>query len=49
MLSTAGDITHELLEFTLEFGEFIPVPGLETAVKTLLRIWDVIQMVDVSS
>ncbi|KAF4568598.1 hypothetical protein EYR40_009997 [Pleurotus pulmonarius] len=46
VLSTAGDITHELLEFTLEVGEFIPVPGLQTAVKTLLKIWDVLQMVD---
>ncbi|KAJ8690858.1 hypothetical protein PTI98_012255 [Pleurotus ostreatus] len=48
VLSTAGDITHELLEFTLEVGDFIPVPGLQTAVKTLLKIWDVLQMVDVS-
>ncbi|KAJ8507429.1 hypothetical protein ONZ45_g10193 [Pleurotus djamor] len=48
ILSTAGDVTHELLELGVDYLGFAPVPGLQTAAKTLLQIWDALQAVDLN-
>ncbi|KAF8890966.1 hypothetical protein BD779DRAFT_1515523 [Infundibulicybe gibba] len=48
VLGTAGDIAHEALLMSVELLDFAPVPGLQTAAKTLLNIWDTLQMVDMN-
>ena len=48
VLGTAGDVTHELLRVGVEVVGLAPIPGLEPAARTLLRIWDTLQQVDVN-
>jgi hypothetical protein len=33
----------------VELLDFVPIPGLARAAKTLLNIWDAVEAVDVSS
>ena len=49
ILGTAADIAHEVLLTSVDFLDFAPVPGLQTAARTLLMIWDTLQEVDVSA
>ncbi|RDB18261.1 Dual specificity protein kinase splA [Hypsizygus marmoreus] len=48
VLGTTGDIVHEALFLSADFLEFAPIPGLEAAAKTLLNIWDALQLVDMN-
>lgn len=34
---------------SVELLDFAPIPGLQAVAKTLLNIWDALQMVDVSA
>lgn len=47
MLGTTGEIMHELLEVSVDVLRFAPIVGLEEAARTLLNIWDSLQLVDV--
>ena len=48
-MGTAVELTHEALLTSVDLLEFAPVPGLQTAARTLLQIWDSLQSVDVRS
>ena len=48
MLGTASQVVHELLEVGVDVLKFAPIVGLEEAARTLLNIWDALQLVDVS-
>jgi hypothetical protein len=50
VLGTSLPVIHEALLLTCEFLDVVPVPvpGLQTAAKILLAIWDSVQGVDVS-
>ncbi len=48
VLGTAGEVVHELLEVSVDVLKFAPIVGLEEAARTLLNIWDALQLVDVS-
>ncbi|KAK7677870.1 hypothetical protein QCA50_019182 [Cerrena zonata] len=47
-LDTTLDVTHDVLELSVDLLEFVPVVGLEPAARTLLTIWDAVQMVDMN-
>ncbi|KAI0070864.1 hypothetical protein K474DRAFT_1607894 [Panus rudis PR-1116 ss-1] len=47
-LSTAADVAHEGLLLSVDLLEFAPVVGLEAAARTLLQVWDAVQMVDMN-
>lgn len=47
-IDTALDVTHDVLEVSVDLLEFVPIVGLEPAARTLLTIWDAVQLVDVS-
>lgn len=47
VLGTATDVTHEVLKFSVDFLDFAPVPGLQSAARTLLMIWDSVELIDV--
>ncbi len=49
VLGTAGEVVHELLEVSVDVLKFAPIVGLEEAARTLLNIWDALQLVDVSA
>lgn len=42
-------MAHEALYFGVEVLDFAPIPGLATAAKTLLNIWDAFETVDVGT
>jgi abelson tyrosine-protein kinase 1 len=44
----AASIGHEVLFTGVDLLQFAPVPGLDTAGKILLGIWDAVEMVEVS-
>jgi abelson tyrosine-protein kinase 1 len=46
VLGAALDVTHEALVLSSELLQLAPVPGLAEAAKTLLNIWDALEMVD---
>ncbi|KAI0338659.1 hypothetical protein BDW22DRAFT_693644 [Trametopsis cervina] len=46
--SWVGEGAHELLAIGAEVLEFAPVPGLVTAARVLLSIWDAAQAVDLN-
>ncbi|KAJ7747345.1 hypothetical protein B0H16DRAFT_1675699 [Mycena metata] len=50
VLGTSLHVTHEALLLTSEFLDVVPVPvpGLQTAAKILLAIWDSVQSVDIN-
>ncbi|KAF9523670.1 hypothetical protein CPB83DRAFT_862451 [Crepidotus variabilis] len=48
VLGTTTDIVHEVLTVGVEFLDLAPIPGLQTAAKTLLGIWDAAQAVDMN-
>ncbi|KAH9915441.1 uncharacterized protein BXZ73DRAFT_106170 [Epithele typhae] len=48
VLGWAEEIGHELLELSTDLLRFAPIPGLEEAARTLLGIWDALQMVDIN-
>ncbi|KAF7965529.1 hypothetical protein HWV62_43062, partial [Athelia sp. TMB] len=48
VLGTALAITHEGLLVSVDALEFVPVPGLQAAARTLLGIWDALQRVDMN-
>lgn len=48
VLGLAADVGHETLMLSVNALGFAPVAGLEQAAKTLLDIWDALQMVDAS-
>lgn len=47
VLGTTGMVMHELLEVSVDVLRFAPIVGLEEAARTLLNIWDSLQLVDV--
>ena len=47
-LGVAASIGHEALFVGVDLLRFAPVPGLELAGRTLLNIWDAVDMVEVS-
>ncbi|KAL0058574.1 hypothetical protein AAF712_014737 [Marasmius tenuissimus] len=48
VLGTAVDVTHEALVLSTDLLEFAPIPGLSACARTLLMIWDSLQMVDLN-
>ncbi|KAJ3994635.1 hypothetical protein F5050DRAFT_1575245 [Lentinula boryana] len=46
VLGTTALITHEILLTSVDLFELAPVPGLQAAARTLLKIWDCLQQVD---
>ncbi|KZT05047.1 uncharacterized protein LAESUDRAFT_750759 [Laetiporus sulphureus 93-53] len=48
VLGTAGEATHEVLVVSVELLEFAPLPGLQAAARSLLEIWDALQMVEIN-
>lgn len=46
ILGTALDITHEALVLSVDLLQLAPIPGLAEAARTLLTIWDTLQLVD---
>ncbi|KAI0324972.1 kinase-like protein [Cubamyces sp. BRFM 1775] len=46
VLGATGKVVHELLNISVDFLRFAPVPALEEAARTLLNIWDSLQLVD---
>ena len=44
----AASIGHEILFTGVDLLQFAPVPGLNTAGKILLSIWDAVELVEVS-
>lgn len=47
MLGITAQVVHDLLEVSTDVLRFAPIPGLEEAARTLLSIWDALQLVDV--
>ncbi|KAI0317882.1 hypothetical protein OF83DRAFT_1171602 [Amylostereum chailletii] len=47
-LGTAALIGHEMLFAGVDLLGFVPVPGLEVAARTLLSIWDALEMVEMN-
>ncbi|KAF8147822.1 hypothetical protein B0H34DRAFT_738281 [Crassisporium funariophilum] len=47
-LDTAADVAHEALYIGVEFLDLAPIPGLQSAAKMLLNIWDASQQVDMN-
>ncbi|PPQ72431.1 hypothetical protein CVT24_003126 [Panaeolus cyanescens] len=43
-----ADIAHEALYVGVELLDFVPIPGLSVAAKTLLAIWDAAEEVDLN-
>ncbi|KAI9060336.1 hypothetical protein FKP32DRAFT_1656183 [Trametes sanguinea] len=48
VLGLAGQVAHELLELSVDVLRFAPLVGLEEAARTLLNIWDALQLVDIN-
>ena len=48
VLGTASQVVHELLEVGVDVLKFAPIVGLEEAARTLLNIWDALQLVDIN-
>ncbi|KAI0364174.1 hypothetical protein BV20DRAFT_956762 [Pilatotrama ljubarskyi] len=48
VLGTATEVVHELLEVSVDVLRFAPIVGLEEAARTLLNIWDALQLVDIN-
>ncbi|KAH9924941.1 hypothetical protein B0H21DRAFT_886279 [Amylocystis lapponica] len=48
VLGTTADVVHEALLISVDVLEFAPLPGLHTAARTLLGIWDALQAVDIN-
>ena len=48
VLGATETVVHELLGVGVDFLRFAPIPALEEAARTLLNIWDSLQLVDVS-
>ncbi|EIN05641.1 hypothetical protein PUNSTDRAFT_46534 [Punctularia strigosozonata HHB-11173 SS5] len=48
VLGTTLDVAHAALELSSELLQLAPVPGLAEAARTLLGIWDALQMVDMN-
>ncbi|KAJ3800619.1 hypothetical protein GGU11DRAFT_676882 [Lentinula aff. detonsa] len=46
VLGTTALIAHEILLTSVDLFELAPVPGLQAAARTLLKIWDCLQQVD---
>ena len=47
VLGTTGDIVHETPKLATGVLDLAPVQGLALSAKTLLNIWDTLQLVDV--
>ncbi|KAH9985258.1 hypothetical protein BJV77DRAFT_1084863 [Russula vinacea] len=48
VLGTVAAIGHEALFIGVDLLSFVPVPGLDIAAQTLLRIWDAVEMVEMN-
>ncbi|CDO74643.1 hypothetical protein BN946_scf184944.g2 [Trametes cinnabarina] len=48
VLGITAQVVHELLELSVDALRFAPVVGLEEAARTLLNIWDALQLVDIN-
>ncbi|KAK0432782.1 hypothetical protein EV421DRAFT_1457902 [Armillaria borealis] len=48
ILGNALDVGHEALLLSQDLLEFAPVPGLQSIARTLLQIWDSLQLVDMN-
>ncbi|KAK0451188.1 uncharacterized protein EV420DRAFT_1561339 [Desarmillaria tabescens] len=48
ILGNALDVGHEALLLSQDLLEFAPVPGLQNIARTLLQIWDSLQLVDMN-
>lgn len=46
-LGVAKDVAHQALYVGVDLTGLVPIPGLSTAAKTLLAIWDAADKVDV--
>ncbi|GLB45720.1 putative protein tyrosine kinase [Lyophyllum shimeji] len=46
ILGTAGDAAHEVLLTSVDLLDLAPVPGLASAARVLLNIWDALELVD---
>ncbi|KAF8060214.1 hypothetical protein FPV67DRAFT_1513824 [Lyophyllum atratum] len=46
ILGTAAGVTHEVMSTAVDLLEFAPVPGLASAARVLLNIWDALELVD---
>ena len=49
VLGAAASVGHEVLFSGVDLLRFAPIPGLELLGRTLLSIWDAVDMVEVSS
>ncbi len=49
ILGNAVDVAHEALILSADVLQLAPVVGLQEAAKTLLTIWDALQLVEVRS
>lgn len=47
-LNATADVAHETLALSVELLQLVPFPGLAEAAKTLLYIWDGVQIVDLN-
>ncbi|KAI0640836.1 hypothetical protein C8Q79DRAFT_920613 [Trametes meyenii] len=48
VLGTTAEVVHELLEISTDLLRFAPIVGLEEAARTLLYIWESLQLVDIN-
>ncbi|KAI5890227.1 uncharacterized protein SCHCODRAFT_02339269 [Schizophyllum commune H4-8] len=48
VLDTTASVTHEGLAISVDLLQLVPFPGLAEAAKTLLYIWDGVQLVDLN-
>ncbi|KAH9886504.1 hypothetical protein C8Q73DRAFT_658100 [Cubamyces lactineus] len=48
VLGTTAQVVHELLDISVDVLRFAPLVGLEEAARTLLNIWDALQLVDIN-
>ncbi|KAI8992738.1 kinase-like domain-containing protein [Trametes punicea] len=46
VLGVAGQSVHELLDVSVDILRFGPIVGLEEAARTLLNIWDALQLIN---
>ncbi|KAF9008496.1 hypothetical protein BDZ89DRAFT_1079023 [Hymenopellis radicata] len=48
ILGTTLEVGHEALLLSTDLLEFAPIPGLQNVARTLLQIWDSLQLVDMN-
>ncbi|KAL0952988.1 hypothetical protein HGRIS_007199 [Hohenbuehelia grisea] len=48
ILDLAANAAHDILELGTDFLDFAPIPGLQSAARTLLAVWDALEGVDLN-